>query len=134
MKPVLAIVLLLSISVYSHAQIDEKIIRQSTDEFMEAMTAWADLKPFISIDFLKEKNVGDKKINLFMVDKYTIVKIENALATVEIDHGKGQFCTRIALAFVKDSDDQVRILPPDATADEKIIDPWKTRERLCDTK
>jgi hypothetical protein len=126
-----ALLFILTISFNVRAQ-DEKAIRQATDEFMIAMTNWDNLQPYISSDYLKEKNLGDKKINLFMVEKYQIVKVDKALSTVEIDHGKGQFCTRIVLEFVSDkADGKLRILPPDEAADSKMINPWKSAEKLC---
>ena len=66
-----------------------------------------------------------------MVEKYQIVKVDKALSTIEIDHGKGQFCTRIVLEFVSDkADGKFRILPPDLTDDSKMINPWKSSEKL----
>lgn len=110
---------------------DEKAVRAVTDEFMNAMKNWEDLEPYISTAFME--TAGGKKVNMFMVDKYEITKIDNTSATVEIDHGKGKFCTRLVLEFVTDkSDGKVRIKPADLTADSKMIEPWKAREKLCE--
>jgi phage terminase large subunit-like protein len=110
---------------------DEKAVRKATDEFMTAMKNWEDLEPYISTAFME--TARGKKVNMFMVDKYQITKIDKALATVEIDHGKGKFCTRLVLEFVTDkSDGKVRIKPADLTADSKMIEPWKAREKLCE--
>jgi hypothetical protein len=110
---------------------DEKAVRAVTDEFMNAMKNWEDLEPYISTAFME--TAGGKKVNMFMVDKYQITKIDNTSATVEIDHGKGKFCTRLVLEFIIDmSDGKVRIKPADLTADSKMIEPWKAREKLCE--
>ncbi|MFD1001735.1 hypothetical protein ACFQ21_20565 [Ohtaekwangia kribbensis] len=110
---------------------DEKAVRKATDEFMTAMKNWEDLEPYISTAFME--TARGKKVNMFMVDKYQITKIDKALATVEIDHGKGKFCTRLVLEFVTDkSDGKVRIKPADLTTDSKMIEPWKAREKLCE--
>jgi hypothetical protein len=110
---------------------DEKAVRTATDEFMTAMKNWEDLEPYISTAFME--TAGGKKVNMFMVDKYQITKIDNTSATVEIDHGKGKFCTRLVLEFIIDmSDGKVRIKPADLTADSKMIEPWKAREKLCE--
>jgi hypothetical protein len=110
---------------------DEKAVRAATDEFMTAMKNWEDLEPYISTAFME--TAGVKKVNMFMVDKYQITKIDKTSATVEIDHGKGKFCTRLVLELVTDkSDGKVRIKPTDLTADSKMIDPWKSKEKLCE--
>ena len=57
-----SLLVILTISFSARAQ-DEKAIRQATDEFMIAMTNWDNLQPYISSDYLKEKNLDDKKIN-----------------------------------------------------------------------
>lgn len=120
----------LTLTITTQAQ-DEKAVRAATDEFMNAMKNWEDLEPYISTAFME--TAGGKKVNMFMVDKYQITKIDNTSATVEIDHGKGKFCTRLVLEFVTDkSDGKVRIKPADLTADSKMIDPWKSKEKLCE--
>lgn len=126
----LTTLLIFTLTFTTHAQ-DEKAIRAATDEFMTAMKNWEDLEPYISAAFME--TAGNKKVNMFMVDKYQIVKVDKTLATVDIDHGKGKFCTRLVLEFVTDkSDGKVRIKPADLTADSKMIEPWKAREKLCE--
>lgn len=126
----LTTLLIFTLTFTTHAQ-DEKAIRAATDEFITAMKNWEDLEPYISTAFME--TAGNKKVNMFMVDKYQIVKVDKTLATVDIDHGKGKFCTRLVLEFVADkSDGKVRIKPADLTADSKMIEPWKAREKLCE--
>jgi hypothetical protein len=127
---ILTALIALTLTITTHAQ-DEKAVRTATDEFMNAMKNWQDLESYISTAFME--TAGNKKVNMFMVDKYQIVKVDKTLATVDIDHGKGKFCTRLVLEFVTDkSDGKVRIKPADLTADSKMIEPWKAREKLCE--
>lgn len=127
---ILTALIIFTLAFTTHAQ-DEKAVRAATDEFMTAMKNWDDLEPYISTAFLE--SAGDKKVDQLMVERYQIVKIDKTLATVEIDHGKGKFCTRLVLEFVIDkSDGKVRVKPGDLTAGDTMIDPWRSKEKLCE--
>jgi len=69
-----------------------------------------------------------KEINVLLVEKYKIIAKENNLFTVDIDHGKGSFCTRI---YIEIDNDTLKIKGVQDVYNPNVLNPWKEKIRIC---
>lgn len=79
------------------------------------------------------KYVKDSKgytIDFFNVERYKIVSINNDVAVVDIDTGKGVFCVRIYLNIVNDKTGRY-FLQGYKNDDTSFLNPWSKKVWIC---
>ena len=92
LKTALIILIIIKSSVcLSQVVIDDKT--KFINNFMSTMSKQEKLDNYVN-------NLNNRIVNYFRVDKYQIKKITDNEVVVEIDHGKGVYCTRIYLTII----------------------------------
>ena len=115
-----------------HSQ-DKKLLSW-TDEICRSLEAGSDLKEY-SAEPIDEGVI----VNFYLVEQCKLVSVSDSTFKVEIDHGKGVFCTLLTfryqkrkknyfLSFSEVKTTKIEIL----NKERKIQDPWINSVQLCD--
>ncbi len=109
----------------AHIMLSQNIkneVEQVVNNFMTAMSKQDKLDNYV-------KDVNNRMVNYFMVKDYKIKEINNDKVIVEIDHGKGVYCTRIYLTIINSN--SVYQLKSYANKNPQLVNPWERKEKIC---
>jgi len=120
MKKYIILIALLNIGFGYSQQV--KNIDAFVGDFMTAMSKQEKLDSYVN-------SVNNRIVNYFRVDKYQIKKTTDNEVVVEIDHGKGVYCTRIYLKII--SINGAYQLKSYANKNPQLVNPWERKEKIC---
>jgi len=107
---------------FVYSQQAENNIETLVRNFMDTMVKQQKLNSYVD-------NIDNRIVNYFMVKNYKITKIDGDKAIVEIDHGKGIYCTRIYLTMINSYGSyKIKSYP---NKNPQLVNPWERKEKIC---
>lgn len=130
--PFILICIWLTLNLNSQAQ-DKKLLAW-TNELCRSLEAGSNLQ-----EYSAEPIDEDVIVNFYLVEQCKLVSLSDSTLKVEIDHGKGSFCTLLTFSYIKRKKQYfLRFSEVKSTTiaiinkEKKFQDPWIKSVRLCD--